>query len=149
MDRSHQPNDGEISRFRRILPQFIACIVKNMLIVNTGSTYAVPAILIAAMTGVPNEHNRNEYISITPVHASWLGAMSYLIQPIGSLLSILITDSLGRKRSMVLVNIPFALGWFMLHQGDAVWKIFTGCASFGLAAGLMEAPLITYLGEIW
>ncbi|XP_055307919.1 solute carrier family 2, facilitated glucose transporter member 8-like, partial [Sitodiplosis mosellana] len=119
-----------------------------MIIVDTGLTYAVPTILIAAMTGISNEHNRNEYISITPVQASWLGSISSLVQPFGSLLSAFITDSLGRKLSMILVNIPYALGWFMIHQGDAIWKILTGCASFGLGIGLMEAPIITYLGEI-
>lgn len=48
---------------------------------------------------------------------------------------------------MQLVNIPLIIGWFMIYQGDAVWKIFTGCAFLGLAIGLMEAPLITYLGN--
>lgn len=50
---------------------------------------------------------------------------------------------------MILVNIPLAIGWFLVYQGDAVWKIFTGCAFLGLSVGLMEASLITYLGEIW
>lgn len=49
---------------------------------------------------------------------------------------------------MILVNMPLALGWFMLYQGDAIWKIFAGCVLLGYALGLMEAPLITYFGEI-
>lgn len=59
------------------------------------------------------------------------------------------TDPLGRKRSMILVNIPFAIGWYMLYRATAVWEIFFGFAMQGLAIGLMEAPIVTYLGEIW
>lgn len=44
-----------------------------MLIVGTGLAYAAPTILIAAMSGISNEHNRNEYLSITPEQATWLG----------------------------------------------------------------------------
>ncbi|XP_055302407.1 facilitated trehalose transporter Tret1-like [Sitodiplosis mosellana] len=49
---------------------------------------------------------------------------------------------------MILVNMPLAIGWLMIYQGDAIWKIFTGCALHGLGMGLMEGPLVTYLGEI-
>lgn len=59
------------------------------------------------------------------------------------------TDPLGRKRSLIFVNIPLACGWFMIYQGDAIWKIFTGYALQGLGIGLMEGPIVTYLGEIW
>ncbi|XP_055302406.1 facilitated trehalose transporter Tret1-like [Sitodiplosis mosellana] len=64
------------------------------------------------------------------------------------MLSVFMTDPLGRKRSMIFVNIPLALGWLMIYQGDFYWKILTGCAFLGLGIGLMEAPIITYLGEI-
>lgn len=50
---------------------------------------------------------------------------------------------------MIFVNIPLALGWLMVYQGDVIWKIFIGCALHGLGVGLMEAPLISYIGEIW
>lgn len=50
---------------------------------------------------------------------------------------------------MIFVNIPLALGWLLIYQGDAIWKIFSGTALQGLGIGLMEGPLVTYLGEIW
>lgn len=61
----------------------------------------------------------------------------------------LFSDPCGRKLSMQITNIPLAFGWFMLYKGNAYWKILTGCAFLGLGVGLMEAPIITYLGEIW
>lgn len=47
-------------------------------------------------------------------------------------------DPLGRKRSMILVNIPIVFGWLLLYNGDAIWKVFTGCAFLGLAIGLYK-----------
>lgn len=50
---------------------------------------------------------------------------------------------------MILVNIPFAIGWYMLYQSTEVYEVFGGMAILGMAIGLREAAVITYLGEIW
>lgn len=59
------------------------------------------------------------------------------------------TDYLGRRRAMMLVNIPFALGWFTLYKAGSVGEIFFANSLLGLSIGLMEAPIVTYIGEIW
>lgn len=59
------------------------------------------------------------------------------------------SDPLGRRVSMILVNIPYFIGWFTLSQATSVAEIFIGVMMLGLAVGLMEAPVVTYLGEIW
>lgn len=58
-------------------------------------------------------------------------------------------EPLGRKWSMILVNIPFAIGWLLLYQCCEVWHIFWGLISLNLAAGLAKATLMSYIGEIW
>lgn len=58
-------------------------------------------------------------------------------------------EPLGRKWSMILVNIPFAIGWLLLYQCREVWHIFWGLISLNLAAGLAKATLMSYIGEIW
>lgn len=60
-----------------------------------------------------------------------------------------LSDSLGRRRSMMLVNVPYFCAWFMLCQANSIHEIFIGFVMLGLAVGLMEAPVVTYLGEIW
>lgn len=59
------------------------------------------------------------------------------------------SDSLGRKRSMIAVNVPFAIAWFMMYNATTVWEIFVANSLMGLAVGLMQSPVITYIGEIW
>lgn len=50
---------------------------------------------------------------------------------------------------MILVNLPLALGWFILYQANSVWAVFLGSVILGLAVGLLESPIYVYLGEIW
>lgn len=53
--------------------QFVATTVKNFLLFGMGMCQAFPGIVIPALTGIPNEHNRNESLSLSAVEASWLG----------------------------------------------------------------------------
>lgn len=40
---------------------------------------------------------------------------------------------------MIGVNIPYAIGFFMLYRATEVWEIFGGFVMLGMAIGLMEA----------
>lgn len=59
------------------------------------------------------------------------------------------SDPLGRRLSMILVNIPYLIGWFTLYQATSVVEVFIGFVMLGLAVGLMEAPVAVHVGEIW
>lgn len=74
--------------------------------------------------------------------------MAFICQPIGSVISSLITDPLGRKRAMFLVNIPHLFAWYMMYNATSVTEIFISNVLLGLGVGLMEAPILTYVGEI-
>lgn len=51
----------------------MATTVKNLLLFDMGMCGAFPGIIIPALTGITNEHNTNETLSLTPAQASWLG----------------------------------------------------------------------------
>lgn len=59
------------------------------------------------------------------------------------------TDNLGRKHAMMAINIPFGIAWFMMYNANSVWEIFIGDMLMGLSIGLMQSPVMTYIGEIW
>lgn len=65
----------KISGFRRILPQVIATTIENLHVIEVGLILAMPAIIIAALSGIPNEPNRNESLSINGAQASWIGEL--------------------------------------------------------------------------
>lgn len=66
----------------------------------------------------------------------------YIFEPIGSLLSAVVTDYLGRRRAMMLVNIPYAVAWLMLFMSNSIVEIFVANALLGFGIGLMEAPIM-------
>jgi dipeptide/tripeptide permease len=72
----------------------------------------------------------------------------YICQPIGSMLSGIVLERLGRKKSMILVNFPHILGWFIFYFANSVPMLYFSSVIMGLGVGFMEAPIITYVGEI-
>lgn len=141
-------NNGaiKITNFRRFLPQIVASTVKNFLLLDLGLSIAFPSIIIAALTGRSNKYNQNELLSLTWDQASWLGrswfywnalktsllirfdfvsgSIAFVCQPIGSIASGWITDPLGRKKAMFIVNFPHVIAWFLMYRATEVWHIF-------------------------
>lgn len=44
-----------------------------MLLIGCGFCMVFASIIIPALTGIPNKHNVNETLSLSPSQASWLG----------------------------------------------------------------------------
>lgn len=143
----------EISTFRRILPQILASSAKNLLLLDLGMSVAFPTILIPSLKGL-KPHDNNDFLSFTDVQASWFGkyrtqinfsvpiksmsmslwdffnvhfhaaSIAFIFQPIGSVASGIVLEPLGRKRSMILVNIPHIIGWLLLHNASSVTQLY-------------------------
>lgn len=77
------------------------------------------------------------------------GSIGYICEPLGSVVSGWISEPLGRKRAMLVVNIPHLIAWLLLYNATELWHIFLANILLGLGVGLMEAPILTYVGEIW
>lgn len=53
--------------------QVLASMANNLQILDYGLTMAIPSIVIAALTGMNDDMNANEYVRVTGLQASWLG----------------------------------------------------------------------------
>lgn len=49
---------------------------------------------------------------------------------------------------MILVNFPHILGWLLTYFATSLTQLFVAAIIMGVGIGFMEAPLITYVGEI-
>jgi MFS family permease len=56
--------------------------------------------------------------------ASWFASIAFIFQPIGSVASGIVLEPLGRKKSMILVNIPHIIGWAMLHYASSLTELY-------------------------
>ncbi|GAB0097350.1 facilitated trehalose transporter Tret1 [Sergentomyia squamirostris] len=138
----------EVSKFRRFLPQILASTAKNFLLLDLGLSVAIPTIIIPALRGSLANADPTEMLTLTEEEASWLGSIAFICQPVGSVLSGWVTEPLGRKLSMILVNIPHIIAWIMLYYAGSLSELYTAAILLGLGVGFMEAPIITYVGEI-
>lgn len=56
---------------------------------------------------------------------------------------------MGRKRGMMIVNIPLTIAWIIMYNANDIWHIFLANVLLGLGGGLAESPVLTYIGEVW
>lgn len=138
----------EAGKFRTILPQILASTAKNLLLLDLGLSAAFPTIVIPALRGTVQTEGYVETLRFTDVQASWFGSIAFICQPLGSVLSGWVSEPLGRKRAMIVVNIPHIIAWILLHFANSIEAMYIGAILLGLGVGFMEAPIITYVGEI-
>lgn len=126
----------EISSFRRYLPQVLACSAKNLLIVEFGLAISFSTVLISALSGLNPTLNPNEILSITPEQSTWIASITMISQPFGAFLTGF-TEPLGRKRALIIVNIPYAIAWIMLYFAQDLTTIYIAFAWLGIGIGVI------------
>lgn len=87
-------------------------------------------------------------MSMREVFPPSAGSISYICQPLGSLLSGVILEPVGRKWSMMAVNVPVLAGWLLFYWSTTPAMLYAASCILGLSVGFMEAPILTYVGEI-
>ncbi|XP_014474161.1 PREDICTED: facilitated trehalose transporter Tret1-like [Dinoponera quadriceps] len=134
--------DVRASKFRQALPQCCAVSAKNLLLLTFGSTLGFSTILI------PSLQREDTDIKVTMEELTWISSLNLFLVPIGCLVSGPLSQHYGRKRTMLLSNIPFVVAWLMFHYASNSAMLFTALALTGLTGGLLEAPVLTYVAEV-
>nr|XP_018913227.1 PREDICTED: facilitated trehalose transporter Tret1-like isoform X1 [Bemisia tabaci] len=128
---------------RSTFSQIVAMLVLACLLVDFGLELIIPTIVIGAL-----HKNPDEALNLTDEQASWFGSILYFAHPIGALISGFLQELLGRKRSLLLVNIPMLVAWSTLYLASSVYQLYFVSAALGLCIGFCEAPLHSYIGEM-
>ncbi|XP_053624848.1 facilitated trehalose transporter Tret1-like isoform X2 [Plodia interpunctella] len=143
-DLGSQTQYGYEKDFRTALPQFIAVSVKNLLLLGYGMTLGFPTILIPAVKN-PAE---SEVLQLTNSQVSWISSLNLIVVPLGCALSGVVTAPMGRRRAMQVVNLPFFVAWLLFHFSSTTEHLYGALILTGLAGGILEAPVLTYVAEI-
>ncbi|KPJ09279.1 Facilitated trehalose transporter Tret1 [Papilio machaon] len=130
--------------FKTALPQIIAVSVKNLLILGYGMTLGFPTILIPAVS----QPQDGEILHLNNTEVSWIGSINLIVVPLGCALSGVVTSPLGRRRAMQAVNLPFIIAWLLFYYSKTPVYLYAALFLTGLAGGLLEAPVLTYVAEI-
>lgn len=97
---------GEQSR--AVHRQALMVILANMGVVSTGLALAIPTVSLRQLT------SELEPVYLNDTQASWFAAINTLSSPLGGLLSGLLLDRIGRKRTLYVLNVLAITAWTLL-----------------------------------
>ncbi|KAI5736140.1 hypothetical protein M8J76_000388 [Diaphorina citri] len=136
---------------RSACSQIMVAVVQNFLLIAVGMSFGMPTVIVGALDHkVATNQTKMESpnLIMSDEESSWVGSILYLFHPVGALISGYLLDILGRKKVMILVCIPFFLGWVSLYYAESVSMIIVGTIAMGLGIGFCQGPIISYLGEV-
>ncbi|XP_021920861.1 facilitated trehalose transporter Tret1-like isoform X3 [Zootermopsis nevadensis] len=114
-------------------------------------TLGFPTIVIPSLQpghGNVTDMREKDTFSLTEEQISWFSSINLICVPLGCLVSGAITQPLGRKRAMIMVNFPFIVAWILFHYSVNVGMLYASLVLTGFGGGIMEAPVLTYVAEI-
>lgn len=90
------------------------------------------------------------FIYLNEIHRfnSILGSIGYVGKLFGSLICGFSSEHFGRRKSMILINLPHLVAFYLFYYSTTVWRIFVANILLGFGAGFLKAPSSTYVGEI-
>ncbi|XP_050437238.1 uncharacterized protein LOC126843634 [Adelges cooleyi] len=125
------------------LAQSLATIAQSFLLIGLGMELTIPTLVIGDLY-----QDKSEGFRLSTTEASWFGSILYVCHPTGSFLSGFLQERFGRKRCMLMANVPSILGWILLYFTESTTMLYAASLSMGMSIGFSEAPILSYVGEI-
>ncbi|CAH1115304.1 unnamed protein product [Psylliodes chrysocephalus] len=119
----------------------LAAICAHSVSISIGICQGYSAILL------PQLKESENYKDLTQDETSWIASLGTITNPIGSILSGLMAEYIGRKRAIQITALPLILGWMCFGLAQNVNWLYAGRLVTGIAAGMSPA-CYTYVGEI-
>nr|XP_018910980.1 PREDICTED: facilitated trehalose transporter Tret1-like isoform X1 [Bemisia tabaci] len=132
-------------RFRSASAQILACVIQTWLLVDLGMEMATPTLIIGALHKISADA---EPLHMNDEEASWFGSISNMVFLFASLSSGFLQELIGRKGSMIVVNVPRFAGWMTLYFASSLSTMYLAAVVMGICEGLCEASVHSYIGEI-
>ncbi|EDW73719.1 uncharacterized protein Dwil_GK19610 [Drosophila willistoni] len=133
---------------RAVRRQAVMCILANIGVLSTGMVLAIPTVTMSQLT------DAEETVHLTRQQASWFASINTLSCPLGGLLSGFLLDSVGRKRTLYVLNILAITAWTLLATASQTnietfhWQLMISRFISGIGMGLASAPTGVYAAEI-
>ncbi|KAL2740650.1 facilitated trehalose transporter Tret1-like isoform X2 [Vespula squamosa] len=143
-DKHNDPESVRSINKGSAVRQVLAALVAQLGTINTGMTFGFSAIALPQL----QEVNSTIPIVQGSSEESWIASMSSIGTPIGCLLSGYMMDMFGRKRSLIITEIPALLGWILIAAATDIHMIYAGRFFVGLGSGMVGAPARVYASEV-
>jgi len=95
-----------------------------------------------------SKFNNEDPLKVTTDEIAWIVNFMYVGVGIGSLVSFILMDKIGRKGSLLVTTIPKIISWFFIGLSTSVPFIYIGRILAGIGCGITYAVMPIYVGEI-
>ena len=122
----------------RNLHQILAALIAYLGLLSFGFDigYSSPAIPDLQMT-----------FKLSFAEASWFGSLVTIGAAIGAVISGLFIEIFGRKSTLLMANIPQAVGYGIIAGVDSLAWLYVGRTLTGLSMGMMNVVVSVYIAE--
>ncbi|XP_054736627.1 facilitated trehalose transporter Tret1-2 homolog [Anastrepha obliqua] len=137
---------GEQSRAVR--RQGFMVLLGNIGLLSAGMALGMPTVTMRQLT------DPNENVHLSESQASWFASINTLSCPLGGLLSGILLDKMGRKNTLVVLNVIALVAWALMASAvesntDVVFiQLLVSRFCIGIAMGIASAPVGVYSAEI-
>lgn len=136
-----QQNEESIKpTIRDLLPQLFGSCLMYFLVVQAGIAMSFSSVLIGQLTDKRD-------IDIDRDSASIIASIWSLSLPIGAIMSGIVMDRFGRKRTALLICFPFCFSWLLVSFASSIEMIYIARIISGISTGLTTA-VVVYVAEI-
>ncbi|XP_076362234.1 facilitated trehalose transporter Tret1-2 homolog [Tachypleus tridentatus] len=87
-------------------------------------------------------------VVITEDQGTWFASLMAVGALVGGLTGGPLSEILGRKKTLILMNIPFILGWLLVVFANGVSMLYVGRLLTGICTGLVSVTAPMYIVEI-
>ncbi|CAG9861999.1 unnamed protein product [Phyllotreta striolata] len=119
----------------------LAAICAHSVSISIGICQGYSAILLPQLKKSP------KYMNLTSDETTWIASLGTITNPLGSILSGLLAEYMGRKRAIQITALPLILGAMCFGLAQNINWLYAGRLITGIAAGMSPA-CYTYVGEI-
>ncbi|XP_058797884.1 facilitated trehalose transporter Tret1-like [Phymastichus coffea] len=122
--------------------QYISAVSVCFLSIGVGSGLAWTSPVL------PHLKAADSWLPMDEEQASWVSSLLAIGSMMGALPAGVVANSIGRKRTILLLAIPFLLSWAIILFVSKVWMLYAARFIVGLAVGAACVLVPTYLSEI-
>ncbi|XP_046672438.1 facilitated trehalose transporter Tret1-like isoform X1 [Homalodisca vitripennis] len=131
------------SNLKSAVIQVAVCTLANWGMVTSGIIQGFPSALMPPLLGSgPGLHTSVH-------HSSWIVGVTYLSASVMCLPGGYLTDWIGRRWGLLLLNLSFAVGWLLIALFPlSLTALYIGRGISGMGLGLATSVGATYTAEI-
>ncbi|KAH0956781.1 hypothetical protein HN011_009731 [Eciton burchellii] len=126
----------------RKLWQYLASISASIMAIAAGTALAWTSPVL------PQLYVATSWLVISEEQGSWVSSLLALGAMLSAVPSGPMADKLGRKKSLLLLTIPFLLSWTIIITASKLWLINVARFIVGIGVGASCVLVPTYISEI-